>query len=1583
MALDGFGRNSGPSAPPKSPILFGSNPRPSKPSPPFPPGPANRLQKVAALGHEYGSRQKISSNESVSIAYKNPNPPFDAWNSGTMPVPKATNFPVPTKVITKDHPFPYTHDAYAASPDFSQHKNERYHGASQFPLNHSGPKRKTNPQLDQWNARHVSPPKVLNFQASSGLTPSRLPDPQGELASIQKSTDEKNESLPQQQASNPRFEGQIGGTKSPPKTPSFQVPKSTRSPPLAYTDEILDPDLDEMKDGTERFPPKRSNFQVPKRTRSPPLAYTDKVPNPDLQAMQDETEREVQAKAKRLARFNVELRHPIGNSEHLQKHRLADSRSEHLAHGIKKFVSEVSVDGPTYTAKGSLLADSDAMDTASGGNSELNGAIIGLCPDMCPDTEREERERKGDLDRCERMDGERNQTNKWLAVKKYNRTAEREAQLIRPLPVLQKTVDYLLNLVNQPYDDKFLNTYNFLWDRMRAVRMDLRMQHIFNSDAITMHEQMIRLHIIAMHEFCEYSKGEGFSEGFDAHLNIEQMNKTSVELFQMYDDHRKNGVVFPTEKEFRGYYALLKLDKHPGYKVEPAELSLDLAKMTPEMRRTPDVLFARDVARACRSGNFIAFFSHARKSSYLQACLMHAHFGKVRSHGLASLHSGLQNNQGIPVDHIVKWLAMEEEDVESLLEYHGFSIKKYEDAYMVKEGQFLHSDKDFPVRCSRLVHLKKSATIFDDVFSNKMLLSSLKPEATVSSYGSDHRPRKYKLPWPNHTENELVEGENKAGHADGRQASLQIPSEGTLLISPKNINSPPLTSFMSRGMQQSTITVGSPSPTRPKNKDKDQVPFPFGGPSPISPKGKDAHQMSLPLAGEWSTDFVNKDSQQISLSGGLPLTSPQNRGGYQVSSPLSSPKVQNDNVAEFHLASDENVLNYQHISISSGVGGTLFDSDMDRSPENASTGNTINEEVQGESTSHDDALKERIKLQKELFEQEELMKQRMEAARAKLRFFLRLWKRRSSKRKELRELQRLLSSAALSSLSLGPPILQNKLPLHPSVELKLDNIMQKREDRWRKSWSKVNVSEVVIQLLHQKNLQSKCICWKLVLSVRTKEIDHHISASHKQCNQLAGSWLVSKLMCYENKDEHEMIVSTSDLSIWKGWARPESSSQHVCCLSILREVIFDTEKPISIPDALVGASGLLFLVSESMQWDLDKLRLHNLVNSFPSGCNLPLLILTVGIGKEINHFSIVSDNLKLSSLDKTKICGFSVVNLSEDSGPYSDEYLREGIRWLADHSPVQPVLRQVKTRELVLEYLNVSMEQLESMKPSQVTPDQCINALNYALEKSASDILLAVQGNPTNWPGPEINLIDEFTKEARAVGFELPKVGWSSSAAVDHALNSISSCKLPEFPKTFSWEYMDNEIQSQKLALESRLKWYLTEACGMMHGDLAAREVCLMVQRGATLDFDGTRCQIVPKWAVIFRRIFNWRLMNLCSIAYVLKGRHIPTPDKYSWSRQRLVAEPLLDEMIEISCRVPTQQFQHLERAREDGEFRKESLVQGDELCLIHEMEENDGMDIQPERELAAGLRESKLNSLFERCTIVQNMIDEKLSVYF
>ncbi|KAG1327856.1 hypothetical protein COCNU_01G017900 [Cocos nucifera] len=281
---------------------------------------------------------------------------------------------------------------------------------------------------------------------------------------------------------------------------------------------------------------------------------------------------------------------------------------------------------------------------------ESSQVVVGLCPYMCPESERKERETKRDLDRYERLDGERNQTTKFLAIKK-------------------KMVNYLLSLLDQPYNDNFLSIYNFLWDRMRAIRMDLRMQHIFNQQAIIMLEQMIRLHIIAIHELCEYKKGKGFLEGFDAHLNIEQMSKTSVELFHMYNDQRKKAINVPTEKEFRGYYALLKLDKHTGY--------------------------------------------------------------KIRTKALAALHGGLQKNHGIPIAHVVDWLGKEEEDVEGLLEYHGFVLKKYEELYMVKESPFLNGEVDFPTKCAKLVHLKKSKRIIDDVYFEDEQMTELNGETSM------------------------------------------------------------------------------------------------------------------------------------------------------------------------------------------------------------------------------------------------------------------------------------------------------------------------------------------------------------------------------------------------------------------------------------------------------------------------------------------------------------------------------------------------------------------------------------------------------------------------------------------------------------------------------------------------------------------------------------------------------------------------------------------------------------------------------------------------------------------------------------
>lgn len=124
-----------------------------------------------------------------------------------------------------------------------------------------------------------------------------------------------------------------------------------------------------------------------------------------------------------------------------------------------------------------------------------------------------------------------------------------------------------------------------------------------------------------MHELCEYTKGEGFSEGFDAHLNIEQMNKASAELFQLYDDHRKKGISVPSEKEFRGYYALLKLDRHPGYKVffHFTQILLLMGVGVPQIRNSDNLQYkwpSVPFHMACREiRNDICHFWLCRKSN--------------------------------------------------------------------------------------------------------------------------------------------------------------------------------------------------------------------------------------------------------------------------------------------------------------------------------------------------------------------------------------------------------------------------------------------------------------------------------------------------------------------------------------------------------------------------------------------------------------------------------------------------------------------------------------------------------------------------------------------------------------------------------------------------------------------------------------------------------------------------------------------------------------------------------------------------------------------------------------------------------
>ncbi|XP_078170881.1 SAC3 family protein B-like isoform X3 [Carex rostrata] len=1224
---------------------------------------------------------------------------------------------------------------------------------------------------------------------------------------------------------------------------------------VAYTDSIFDDTSVEPSRGNQfskdnQFPPvvqprrnvlpqtsHKKNMATQKsgklsdlKAMPSPLHAVDNSGTPSLQLL---AEREEEAKKRRLARFGPELSQPV----------------------VELVEPPVS-----YAESSKQQADIDFSEAT---------AIVGLCPDMCPAPERGERERKGDLDKQERLDGDRNQTTKFLAVKKYTRTAERDPDLIRPLPVLMKTMDYLLELLNKPYGNDFLGLYNFLWDRMRAVRMDLRMQHIFNLEAISMLEQMIRLHIIAMHELCEYNKGQGFSEGFDAHLNIEQMNKALVELFQMYEDHRRKGISVPTEREFRGYYALLKLDKHPGYKAKPAELSLDLAKMSPDVRRSPEVAFARDVAKASRAGNYISFFRLARKATYLQACLMHAHFLKLRTEALASLHSSFPSNQGIPLARLVDMLAMEGEDVESFVENYGLVLKSFNEMYIVKDGPFLRQEGDPLSKWSTLVGNKRSHMIKLDVCFT---------------------------PGSSTTKEEVSD-------------SLKVAE--TKRVSPK---------------KPDMAISDSPRPVKVLDQTQ-RVLLPARGPQEVN---KQAAFIPERLIDVQAVPLLPLPSPPV-CTGSVPVMQAANAHRVvmpKLSAPVSLPPSSNSAV---HATSNVNASSDEKVA-------SIKECEMEM------------------------ALAE-----KKSREKMELIKERL-----KLKPIIRKWRKRAKEMRLLREKKerkRALVREAMESLSVGP-LLRSSVIEAPRKETELLNIERAIRTRLRKqekSWSLLNMSELVTPILAEQNPEARCLCWKLFLSLPAGPSD-----------MFPTKWLLTKFNLKE---------ASSFVSICKTWSGPHLS------LSFVRADITGSAEKNSV----AGASSILFLLSGDTALEAHKARLHNLFNQIPARSNLPLLIV-IGDGFYGEEETAIIAKLGIAYVDQTKLRGISVIFLNQDpqsesasNGLFDDGTLRGGVRWLAEHSPLQSEVCLVNTRTILLSYLKPKLEVLDDAY--EMGPDQCIAAINESIDWLISAILGAASANPNFWPCPETDFLEKSSSEKNYAEMTLPRATWSDPQKIQAQIDALNGCKLPCFGFHLSWLSQGSncadkkKVQDQRTRLEECLFNYLKFAGSHRAMDEAQN----LVRRCTSLVLRNSCFYVAPRWTAIFRRLLNLRLLEIVKDASdVYINEDIANVQYFNaqW-RDLLVTNELpfktLDEMIESCFIVDADTAVHTIPAMSDVHIEVHEEMRADkEYGVVHNVYEvPDNAGIPEKDKKRSMLLGGKFAALLDQCTTVQDDIDKKLYIYF
>lgn len=234
-------------------------------------------------------------------------------------------------------------------------------------------------------------------------------------------------------------------------------------------------------------------------------------------------------------------------------------------------------------------------------------------------------------------------------------------------------MDYLLEEVLDAMNAPFSDKHKFVRDRTRAIRQDIIVQQRAikaNSEwtlhVVRLHEEIARFHILSGHCLCEL----GFSE-FDPFQNTEQLRKVLQSLQEYYTDIRselssasgpRDSFLMESlanEAEFRAYLLLTH--------AEDQEVFRRALAFPPAVFHTAQVQFAMSCVSAFHQADYVRYFRMIVAADYLQACLMHTHFTKLRSKALEIMSRAFSSKDGLPAADVARWLSIE--TMEELAEF--------------------------------------------------------------------------------------------------------------------------------------------------------------------------------------------------------------------------------------------------------------------------------------------------------------------------------------------------------------------------------------------------------------------------------------------------------------------------------------------------------------------------------------------------------------------------------------------------------------------------------------------------------------------------------------------------------------------------------------------------------------------------------------------------------------------------------------------------------------------------------------------------------------------------------------------------
>ncbi|GFP93257.1 germinal-center associated nuclear protein [Phtheirospermum japonicum] len=355
-------------------------------------------------------------------------------------------------------------------------------------------------------------------------------------------------------------------------------------------------------------------------------------------------------------------------------------------------------------------SNSSRNDNSDDGNQDFP-TLVGTCLFMCPVEEKVRRERLRDLAVFERLHGDPAKTSPTLAVKKFCRTINTkdvQASDVRPVPVLEDTLNYLLNLMHSS-DRPFEVVHDFIFDRTRSIRQDLSMQNVASYQVIHMYERMVKFHITSYYHL-HRSSGTSNTASM-CHLNVEQLMKALTTLCNLYEAHRAAHSMCQNEAEFYSFFLLL----HLGSRNQGEPLSLWFRRVPSAVRKSAEVCFARGLLRYYRLGDYKRFiYTTEEEASFLQYCLIEPYINELWRIQAATISTGVliqaSNDEGSYI-FVVKLLliSFSESEVESLCIACGLEISGDEAGKGLKSTkqsvistQSRGFQKFYPIRSERI-----------------------------------------------------------------------------------------------------------------------------------------------------------------------------------------------------------------------------------------------------------------------------------------------------------------------------------------------------------------------------------------------------------------------------------------------------------------------------------------------------------------------------------------------------------------------------------------------------------------------------------------------------------------------------------------------------------------------------------------------------------------------------------------------------------------------------------------------------------------------------------------------------------------